>query len=80
MCRQVGDASAQVLTWVDFAGHEQPTAASGRPWAQPRIARDGRRAITSLRSAAEDLWLVDLERGTVEPPHRRQAARRFRCG
>jgi serine/threonine-protein kinase len=60
----VGDASAQVLTWVDFAGHEQPTAASGRPWAQPRIARDGRRAITSLRSAAEDLWLVDLERGT----------------
>ncbi len=60
----VGDASSQSLMWVDFSGNEQPTGASGRPWAQPRVAPDGRRAVTSLRSSAEDFWLVDLERGT----------------
>jgi len=60
----VGDATAQSLMWVDFSGNEQPIGASGRPWAQPRVAPDGRRAVTALRSSAEDLWLVDLERGT----------------
>jgi Tol biopolymer transport system component len=61
----VGDASAQALVWVDSSGNEQPAGASGRPWAQPRVSPDGRRAVTSLRSGTEDLWLVDLERGTV---------------
>ena len=57
-------AAASTLVWVDLAGREQPAGASGMPWAQPRLSPDGRRVVTALRSSTEDLWLIDLERGT----------------
>jgi serine/threonine-protein kinase len=56
-------ALASSLVWVDRAGREQPAGASGMAWAQPRLSPDGRRVVTALRSP-EDLWLIDLERGT----------------
>ena len=55
---------SNALVWVDRAGVEEPTGASGRPYAQPRLAPDGRRVVTSLRGNTEDLWLIDLTRGT----------------
>jgi eukaryotic-like serine/threonine-protein kinase len=58
------EADSNALVWVDRAGIEQPAGASGRPYAQPRLAPDGRRLVTSLRGNSEDLWLIDLERGT----------------
>jgi eukaryotic-like serine/threonine-protein kinase len=58
------DAGSNALVWVDRAGNEQPAGASGRPYAQPRLAPDGRRVVTSLRGNTEDLWLIDLTRGT----------------
>ncbi|HEV3140451.1 MAG TPA: hypothetical protein VGY57_08055, partial [Vicinamibacterales bacterium] len=58
------DAGSNALVWVDHAGLETPAGASGRPYAQPRLAPDGRRVVTSLRGNVEDLWLIDLERGT----------------
>ena len=58
------EALASALVWVDLSGAEQPTGAAGRPYAQPRIAPDGRHVVTSLRGNTEDLWLYDLERGT----------------
>jgi eukaryotic-like serine/threonine-protein kinase len=58
------EAGSNALVWVDHAGVEQPTGASGRPYAQPRLAPDGRRVVTALRGNAEDLWLYDLARGT----------------
>ena len=58
------ELGSNALVWVDRAGAEQPTGASGRPYAQPRLAPDGRRVVTSLRGNTEDLWLIDLTRGT----------------
>ena len=58
------DAGSNALVWVDRAGVELPTGAAGRLYAQPRLAPDGRRAVASLRGNAEDLWLIDLARGT----------------
>jgi serine/threonine-protein kinase len=58
------EPGSNALVWVDRAGIEQPTGASGRPYAQPRLAPDGRRVVTSLRGNTEDLWLIDLTRGT----------------
>ena len=49
---------------MDRTGIEQPAGASGRPYAQPRLAPDGERVVTSLRGNTEDLWLIDLTRGT----------------
>jgi Tol biopolymer transport system component len=58
------DVGSNTLVWVDRGGAEQPTGASGRPYAQPRLAPDGRRVVTALRGNAEDLWLFDFARGT----------------
>jgi serine/threonine-protein kinase len=58
------NAGSNALVWVDRAGVERPAGAFGRPFAQPRLAPDGRRVVTSLRGNTEDLWLLDLERGT----------------
>jgi Tol biopolymer transport system component len=52
------------LVWVDRAGREQPTAASGRMFAQPHLAPDGRRVVVSVRAPSSDLWSFDLARGT----------------
>jgi Tol biopolymer transport system component len=57
-------AGANTLVWVDRSGHEQPTGASGRPYAQPRLSPDGRRVVTAMSGNAEDLWLIDFARGT----------------
>jgi Tol biopolymer transport system component/tRNA A-37 threonylcarbamoyl transferase component Bud32 len=58
------EAGSNALVWVDRAGIEEPAGASGRPYAQPRLAPDRRRLVTSLRGNTEDLWLIDLMRGT----------------
>jgi eukaryotic-like serine/threonine-protein kinase len=58
------DHGSNSLVWVDRAGVEQPTGASGREYAQPRLSPDGRRVVSALRGNSEDLWLIDLERGT----------------
>ena len=58
------EPGSNALVWVDRSGAEQPTGASGRPYAQPRLAPDGRRVVTSLRGNTEDLWMIDLARGT----------------
>ena len=58
------DTGSNSLVWVDRAGVESPTGASGREYAQPRLSPDGRRVVAALRGNSEDLWLIDLERGT----------------
>jgi Tol biopolymer transport system component len=59
-----GQSSDISLVWVDLAGREQPTAATARPFAQPRLSPDGHRVAVSLRTSSSDLWSVDLLRGT----------------
>jgi Tol biopolymer transport system component len=58
----VAGAGSNTLVWVDHAGVEQPAPASGRLYAQPRLAPDGTRVVASLRGDSEDLWLYDLRR------------------
>jgi len=58
------DAGSNTLVWVDHAGNEQPAGASSRPYAQPRLSPDGTRLVTAMRGNSEDLWLLDLARGT----------------
>jgi serine/threonine-protein kinase len=53
------------LVWVDRAGVEQPTGASGGMYFQPRLSPDGRRvAVTVSGEDQDDVWLYDLVRGT----------------
>jgi serine/threonine-protein kinase len=57
----------KALTWVDRAGLEQPTGASGGDYFQPRVSPDGRRvAVTVLEGGGDhnDVWLYDLTRET----------------
>jgi len=58
------DSGSNELLWVDRDGTEQVASAGGRAYAQPRLSPDGRRVVASLRGDVEDLWMIDLERGT----------------
>ncbi len=55
-------ASALVgrLVWVSREGAEQPLSEPARPYANPRVAPDGRRFVVEVGSG--DLWLRDLTR------------------
>jgi len=55
-------ASALVgrLVWVSREGAEQPLNEPARPYANPRVAPDGRRFVVEVGSG--DLWLRDLTR------------------
>ena len=51
------------LVWVNRAGVEQPTGASGGTYSQPRLSPDGRRvAVTISGEEHDDVWLYDLTR------------------
>ena len=51
------------LVWVNRAGVEQPTGASGSLYSQPRLSPDGRRvAVTISGDEHDDVWLYDLGR------------------
>jgi serine/threonine-protein kinase len=52
------------LVWIDVNGREEPTGATGRAMAQPRISPDGQRVAVAMRSGTLDLWLFELARGT----------------
>jgi Tol biopolymer transport system component len=52
------------LMWVDRAGAEQPTGASGGAYFQPRLSPDGRRLAVTVSADRDDVWLYDLTRQT----------------
>jgi serine/threonine protein kinase len=57
--------SKTALVWVDRAGLEQSTVASGATYFQPRLSPDNQRlAVTIGGSDHDDVWLHDLARGT----------------
>jgi eukaryotic-like serine/threonine-protein kinase len=58
-----GRPKRNAIVWVDRAGVEQPTAASGGAYFQPRLSPDGRRvAVTVSGPEHDDVWLYDLTR------------------
>jgi serine/threonine-protein kinase len=57
-------SAPRALVWVDRNGAEQPVAAPPRPYVVPALSPDGQR-IALETSAPHDIWLYDLDRGTL---------------
>jgi serine/threonine-protein kinase len=53
------------LYWVDRTGSATPIPVPPRPYYEPRLSPDGRRASLNLREARWSVWMADLSRGTV---------------
>jgi len=54
------------LVWVDRKGQEQLIAAPPRGYEHPRLSPDGKKiALHIIESASNDIWVYDLERGTL---------------
>ena len=62
----VGGAGESRLVWVDRQGVEQPAAETLRDYIDPRLSPDGRRLAAYIQEAGGfDIWLLELERGTL---------------
>jgi serine/threonine-protein kinase len=56
----------RTLVWVDRKGVAVPVSDVHRPYASPRISPDGQRiAVSILESGNYQIWIYDLERGTL---------------
>src|SRR5712692_4973071 len=56
----------RTLVWVNRKGVAIPVSDVHRPYASPRISPDGRRiAVSILESGTYQIWIYDLERGTL---------------
>jgi eukaryotic-like serine/threonine-protein kinase len=56
----------RTLVWVNRKGVAVPVSDVHRPYASPRISPDGRRiAVSILESGSYQIWIYDLERGTL---------------
>jgi eukaryotic-like serine/threonine-protein kinase len=56
----------RTLVWVNRRGVAVPVSDVHRPYASPRISPDGRRiAVSILESGNYQIWIYDLERGTL---------------
>ena len=59
------------LVWVDRNGEVVGTAHQGRRYSDPRLSPDGGRvALTVTEGPSLDVWMLDLERNTLEPQTR----------
>jgi serine/threonine-protein kinase len=58
------------LVWVDRGGTEQPLGAPPREYisnqSAPRLSPDGHRIAVTIAGESEDIWVYDLDRGTLE--------------
>ena len=56
----------RTLVWVNRNGLAVPVSDMHRPYASPRISPDGQRiAVSILESGNYQIWIYDLERGTL---------------
>jgi eukaryotic-like serine/threonine-protein kinase len=56
----------RTLVWVNRKGVAVPVSDVHRPYASPRISPDGQRiAVSILESGNYQIWVYDLERGTL---------------
>jgi len=59
-------SSDKLLVWVDRQGVERPLTETLRAYRDPRLSPDGRRlAVTILDPKGEDVWVLELGRGTL---------------
>ena len=57
-----GEATDNVLVWVDREGREEPLSAPPRPYVYQRLSPDGTRIALDVRDEKQDVWIWDLER------------------
>jgi len=58
--------AAQLLVWVNRKGQEQPLEGAGnRNFESPRVSPDGRRVAVTIREGNPDVWVYDLQAGTL---------------
>jgi len=56
------------LVWVDRSGREELLIAERRPYANPSLSPDDKRlAVTISDGTVNDIWIHDLERGSLTP-------------
>jgi Tol biopolymer transport system component len=53
------------LVWVDRQGTIEPLAAPTRAYVQAALSPDGQRVAVSITSGTDELWLYDLQRGSL---------------
>jgi serine/threonine-protein kinase len=59
-------AATFALVWINRKGQEQPIAGAGdRNFESPRISADGRRVAITVREGNPDVWIYDLQAGTL---------------
>jgi serine/threonine protein kinase/Tol biopolymer transport system component len=59
------DSAQSSLVWVSRNGTEEPVAAPPRAYIFPRISPDGGRVAVDIRGQESQIWLYDLNRGTL---------------
>jgi serine/threonine-protein kinase len=66
---EAGDVTAgaeRTLVWVDRAGREEPLPIAKRSYGYPRVSPDGKRVALDIRDQENDIWVLDLARGTLQ--------------
>ncbi len=53
------------LVRLEAGGRIVPLALTGRAVEEPRLSPDGRQLALGIRAATNDIWIFDLERGTL---------------
>jgi Tol biopolymer transport system component len=58
-----GPAAERALVWVDRSGNATRVTDAGRLYVWARLSPDGRKVVTAIAAADDDLWLVDIATG-----------------
>jgi len=54
-----------VVGWMDRSGRLDPILTDPRPYFNPKISPDGRKVAVTIRAANDDIWVYDLDRGSM---------------
>ena len=60
-----GPQLRRTLVWVDRTGRETPVSVAPRTYTVPRLSPDGARAALDIRDQDNDIWILELTRGTL---------------
>jgi Tol biopolymer transport system component len=55
----------RALVWVDREGHTQTVPVPNRPFISLNLSPNGRRVALAVTEAKSDIWIYDLEQGTL---------------
>jgi eukaryotic-like serine/threonine-protein kinase len=59
--------SDRTLALMDRDGKRKPLLDEGRPYESVKVSPDGRRLVLQIGGANDQIWVYDMERGTLTP-------------